>query len=227
MKWQTLFKDQWNIKLPKDRANIFLSGWEKKRMDHLLDNVEENDVVYYIGSEIGDMPAMLAVQGAEVALFEPSEHYWQQTKKIWEKNKLKKPIFFWSGFASNKTRRQKEAINWEDIDMDYKNPKNLGFRELDKEGENFPQIKIDDVIKFVIPPTIMSIDVEGSEFEVLKGAKNTLIEYKPKIYLSLHPEFLFHQWGVYANDVRNYLKDLGYRETLIDYPPHEVHFYYE
>jgi len=76
------------------------------------------------------------------------------------------------------------------------------------------------------PPTTLVMDVEGSEFEVLKGAEQTLRTDKPKIYLSLHPEFIFDQWGVYSREVRDWIIKLGYKETLIDYQ-HEVHLYYE
>ena len=190
-------------------------------------NIGEGDVVFYVGAECGDMPALCQAWGAEVAMFEPSEHYWQQIKKIWQMNDFDDPMGFFAGFASNTTRTSGK-IDWDDIDMDYENPDNLGFRELSKEANNFPQTKIDHSWENGWkPPTVISIDVEGSEFEVLKGAELTLKAHKPKIYLSLHPEFLFDQWGVYGNDVRNYLKGFGYEETLIDYPPHEVHFYYD
>lgn len=214
------------MKLPKARQEVMDSGWEAKRLDHMKKNIGKGDVVYYVGAECGDMPGLCQSWGAEVAIFEPAEHFWQDMKKIWQMNDFEDPMFFWGGFASN--TNQGQSISWEEIDMEKKYPDYLGFGELSKEAARFPQITIDEAVKRAKkPPTAMSIDVEGAEFEVLKGARETLKQYKPKIYLSLHPEFLFDQWGVYGNDVRNYLKDLGYKETLIEYPAHEVHFFYE
>lgn len=53
------------------------------------------------------------------------------------------------------------------------------------------QINLDNFVKenFIIPDVI-KIDVEGSEFNVLDGAKLILKSYRPKIIISLHPEHL-------------------------------------
>jgi len=218
---------EFEIKLPQHRIDAYKGGWEVKRLKHMSENIGKGDVVYYVGAECGEMPALCQMWGAEVALFEPSEHFWSVIKQIWEANNLDDPLFFWSGFASNQDKLRNRSTLWQNIAMEYDSSDNLGFRELHLEAENFPQIKLDSVSKNFKPPTALSIDVEGSEFEVLKGAESILEKFKPKIWLSLHPEFLFDQWGIYANDVRNFLKDRGYKEFLIDYPPHEAHFYYE
>ena len=39
-------------------------------------------------------------------------------------------------------------------------------------------------------PDVIKIDVEGSELNVLEGAKNILTQYKPIIFLSVLPEHL-------------------------------------
>ena len=66
----------------------------------------------------------------------------------------------------------------------------------------------------------------GSECEALKGAEETIRKYKPKIWASISPEFMYHQYGQYSGDFRNWIKDFGYKETILDYQ-HELHTYYE
>jgi len=51
-------------------------------------------------------------------------------------------------------------------------------------------------------------------------------EFRPKIWLSGHPEFMMMYWKEYLYDLRQFIKGLGYKETLIDYQ-HEVHLFYE
>ncbi len=56
-------------------------------------------------------------------------------------------------------------------------------------------------------PDIIKIDVEGAEYDVLKGAINTLKQYRPHILLATHD---CHLPGVKDKCVQ-LLKDMGYR----------------
>jgi FkbM family methyltransferase len=60
-----------------------------------------------------------------------------------------------------------------------------------------------------VVPDIIKIDVEGAELLVLRGAKDTLIKYKPKIFLSIHSDELEMQ-------SKDYLGKLGYKFKLLD-----------
>lgn len=55
-----------------------------------------------------------------------------------------------------------------------------------------PTITLDSLLDSLLPPTLIKIDVEGAEVDVLKGAKRLLTEYKPVVYLetasNTHPE---------------------------------------
>lgn len=224
---------QFDIILPNHRADrpewFTKEGWEKKRLASMHENIGEGDTVFYVGSEEGEMPALCQMWGAQVAMFEPNPKVWPNSRVIWEANKLDNPLACFVGFASNKTALKGEPIH---INMFPKCAEgkvigNHGFKELAYEADNFPQITIDDFVSELgITPTALSIDVEGSEFEVLKGAEWALKEYHPKIWLSLHPEFMFRMFGHYQFDLRRWIKDLGYKETLLDYQ-HEVHLLYE
>lgn len=66
---------------------------------------------------------------------------------------------------------------------------------------------IDELLKDgFAAPDIIKIDVEGAELEVLKGAVDTLQQYKPYLLLATHD---YHLPGVQAACV-SFLKDLGY-----------------
>lgn len=222
---------EFEIIIPKHRADrpdwYTDEGWEKKRLKSMHEHLGEGDVVYYVGAEEGEMPALCQMWGADVVLFEPNPKVWPNIKEIWKANKLTDPISF-AGFASNTTElRDGEFHLGFPHYADEEIIGNHGFKELYLEGANYPQIKIDDMVAMGCkPPTALSIDVEGSEWRVLDGARKTLETYHPKIWLSGHPEFMFHQWGEYLTDLRNWLKDRGYKEELLDYP-HEVHLFYE
>jgi len=223
---------EFDIIIPKHRADrpdwYTDEGWEKPRLSHMHKNIGKDDVVYYVGAEEGEMPALCAMWGAKVLLFEPNPKVWSNTKAIWIANKLKTPVTF-QGFCSNETRI-----------VDFTNGLKTGFpacaddeiiaahgfKELYLEAQNYNQIKLDDVVEKYPPPTMITFDCEGSDWEVLKGAEQILRKYKPKIYASIHPEFMYAQWGQYSSDFRNWIKDIGYSELILDYK-HELHCYYE
>jgi FkbM family methyltransferase len=162
-------------------------------------------------------------------LIEPNEKVWPNIRAIWEANNLKLPHQLFVGFASNETKLPHVSVE----DIAKHNPDwpecafgpvigDHGFKQL-KDAGDIPQIRIDDMPGR--KPTAIILDVEGSEWEVLKGAEQTLRLHKPKIWLSGHPEFMFDQYGQYLGDLRKWIKDIGYQEKLIDYQ-HEVHLLY-
>ncbi len=58
-------------------------------------------------------------------------------------------------------------------------------------------------------PDVIKIDVEGAEYDVLKGAKATIEKYKPNILLATHD---CHLPGV-QQQCKDFLEALGYRLT--------------
>lgn len=216
--------------IPKHRADrdawYTEKGWEKQRHKSMKEHIGEGDVVYYVGAEEGEFPALCSKWGADVVMFEPNPLVWSNIKAIWDANKLKKPLAFYAGFASNKTTHQiDKTVTFEDI-ATKEVIGNHGFKELYLEADNYPQIQIDTVVNAKYkPPTVITMDVEGSEYQVLLGAEETIKKFKPKIWLSLHAEFVFYQWGMYSREIRDWIIDKGYEETFLEWE-HEAHFLY-
>lgn len=229
---RAVLNGEYEIVLPKHRADrpdwYTPQGWEKPRLAALHDEIagQQRPVVYYVGAEEGEMAALCQMWGADLYLFEPNPKAWPHIRAIWEANSLSHPVTF-AGFASNV-----DAPLWESPIRGF--PKEAydeidaahGFKELYLEAAHYPQIRLDSLVEGGHPPpTVMSLDVEGSEWQVLRGAERILREYKPVLFVSIHPEFMFHQWGEYARDLRNWILGFGYVETLLEYA-HELHAVY-
>jgi len=220
---KTRINDRWDILLPDHRASQWAEEWEKKRLDSIYETTKKDDVIYYVGAEQGDMCALIQTWGSKLVLIEPGHEVWGNIKAIWDANKLEYPLASFEAFGSNDTTPDvKWGVRMIDGDINDKHD----FKNLCEADGTIPKVKIDDIAKHVLPPDMITIDVEGAEWEVLKGAEETLIKYKPRIYLSLHPEFMFNIYGEYGSSCRNWIKNLGYKETLLDYE-HEVHLLYE
>lgn len=226
-----LVNGKWNIILPDHRAArpewTSEKGWEKARLDSMFETTKKGDNVFYVGAEEGDMCGLLSMWGAELFMFEPNPLVWPNVKAIWEANKLSVPRLAFPGFASSKTDYFEELQPGFPDSANGPMISDHGFKNLCEADGTIPQIRIDDVVKRMGEiPDMITMDTEGADWEVLKGAEKTLKEYKPRLYVSLHPEFMYEIYKVYGNDFRNWIKSFGYKETLLDYQ-HEVHLLYE
>jgi FkbM family methyltransferase len=230
---EAVINGEFEITLPKHRADrpdwYQPHGWEKPRLKHMSENISFKDVMYYVGAEEGEFPALCQMWGAEVVLFEPNPKVWSHFPLLWSANNLDLPLVCIPGFASDKINNLSRIYynEWPpevnaEIEIAH------GFKELYLEGDTYGQITIDSCVydHGIKPPTAISLDVEGSEWRVLKGAERVIREYKPKIWLSGHPEFMLQQWNESLYNLRQWIKGLGYTEIILDYQ-HEVHLFYE
>lgn len=232
---------EFRIVIPEHRAKrpewYTQRGWERVRLSSMNANLHAGDTIYYIGAEEGEMPALCQMWGAKVVLFEPNPKVWSSIRAIWEANGLQKPLAIFPGFASDITKKAKDysqyinilerdsATGWpmcanEEMEEAH------GFKELDKEADTFDQITIDDFYEQCkIVPTAISLDVEGAEGKVLRGAEKVISQFHPKIWLSGHPEIMHENYGEYLHELRVWIRKIGYKETILDYD-HEVHLFY-
>jgi len=234
---KTTLNGKYEIILPKHRAERpdwhKPPYWEYERIESMMANLKPTDNVFYIGAEEGEIPAIMAKEMTKgtMVMFEPNPKVVPNTKAIWDANKLKQPIFF-VGFASSQTRFPNPMPD--ELLLEDGWPKcaygpvigDHGFRNLDENGEEepiLPEIKLDDFMaEYEIIPNIITMDVEGSEFEILKGAAGLIEEYRPLLWISIHPEFMYQHYNQYGSELMQYMKAMGYKFKLLDYN-HEVH----
>lgn len=171
------------------------------------------------------MCALLASWGAQVFMVEPNELVFPNIRAIWEANNLPDPAGVFAGFCGREPNENHLSGYPEHVWPDSADGPVIGdhgFKELRDPGGR-PITSVDGI---GYTPDMFALDVEGSEWEVLQGAELTIKACHPRIYLSLHPEFLALMYQKYSYEVRRWLIDLGYRETLLSFE-HEVHLVYE
>lgn len=240
MSRKVMINGKWSLILPDSSADEWEGNmkfhnntWEMPRLLALEQLIKPGTIVMYIGAYKGDMPALLASWGAKLILMESTAAFWSLMKETWTLNPdLPTPVGFWSGLVSKRTifSGAMPALNiWPTRDAPYEEGK-VGFTHLAESGEDvedYPQITIDDFVMLSgIVPDIITMDVEGSELEIMKGAINTIEEYKPALMLSVHPEFMYHNHGTYERELHDLVRNRGYVGTWIDYD-HEHHWLYE
>lgn len=90
-----------------------------------------------------------------------------------------------------------------------------------KDQKSSMSVSVDSVIldEFVkserIVPNVIKIDVEGAEMNVLKGMRQTMREYRPILFLEIHPTNLSY-FNSSTSDVLSLLIEYGYRVFEIE-----------
>lgn len=226
---------QWDLLVPEHRVKALdWDIWESERLVSIHENLVRDEVLFDIGAEQGDLTSLFATWGAKIVPFEPNPLFWPQIRSIYKANTKKSKILgSFAGFVANK-----DILNPQYIEETFLLPEKDGwagcsfleevqtydFRNVLERHHDTPSIKIDTFVKTKkIIPNILNIDVEGAELEVLRSAKETITKYKPKIWVSVHPEMLANDYRCTKDDLLKHMESLGYSYELLAVD-HEHHY---
>lgn len=233
---EVIINSKWPIRLPTSSAEEWLGNmqhhgvWEGQRLDKLYELIKPGSVVLYLGGYKGDMPALLASWGASMIIVEGTEGFWDLIKDTWDMNCLPPPVGCFSGLVSNETTvtLSRDGLStWPERTKKYVEGA-VGFSHLSESRGFFPEITVDHLLKTLgAVPDIITMDIEGSELSVLQGAKETLLKYHPRLVISVHPEFMFHNHGFYERDLHDFLFTMGYGEGQHLHYHHEHQYLFE
>lgn len=231
----TLINERWTLLLPAHRAERQeWPVWEIERLAAMAELIGPGDLVYDIGAEEGDFPALWASWGADVVLAEPNPRVWPNIRAIFEANGLEDRVRgWWVGFAGDEPR---DCPEWDAEHVHAADGRGWpscalgriigdhGFLVL-PERPDCPVITIDQLAMFYEPPSVITIDVEGAELTVLRGARGVLASARPAVFVSVHIDM---PWidekfpGDTGDKVAEYMESLGYsgRHLATDHEEH-------
>jgi FkbM family methyltransferase len=231
---QVMVNGRWALWVPSHRANRpEWPWWEATRLAAMNHFIKTDDVVYDVGAEEGDFPALFAQWGARVALIEPNPKVWPNIKAIFEANALEDMILgSFVGFASEKTESAGNGTLGEIIEggewpacADGAVIPDHGFRHLAEETDTTPQTTLDQIALLLPSPDHITMDVEGSEMRVLKGAYNTIRAHRPHVWVSIHADAMRVLYGNDPQEITGFFRALDYEEVFLSYD-HESHYVY-
>ncbi len=193
---EAVVSGRWRLVLPEHRA--YRPGWdvwEVERIAAMRDRLSAGDVVFDIGAEEGDLPALWSSWGCRTVLVEANPLSWPWIRRTFEANNLA-PAGWWAGFAAGRSWRVDDAhrLGWDDWpDFAYASdptPEH-GFVTPHEYAEQLPGKTVDELADDLrLAPDVLTIDVEGSEIGVLEGAAETLKKARPTVFCSVHPDFI-------------------------------------
>lgn len=213
----TKINRRWELELPPHRAERpGWDWWERERLAMARAIIRPGDYVYEIGAEEGDHAALFASWGAEMLVFEPSPQAWPWIRWTFMRNELPVPIVNFAGFCGltssvpedSVAKHAKDLLDagrvWPHQALDAEMIPEHGFRHLNEQTDSTPVLALDDIGKW--PADLLSIDVEGAELEVLLGARAFLLERRPRLLVSVHPQFMWDRYRRTRDDLLVYLQ---------------------
>lgn len=216
----TLINGRWPLVLPDHRAaRVEWPWWEAQRLAAMAHFIGPGDVVYDIGAEEGDFPCLFASWGARVVLAEPNPKAWPNIRATFEANGLH-PAGWWVGLISDRCWRVDDehrmgSSDWPDFAYDELIAEHGFFHLAEHEGVS-PGLTLDELVSRTgLAPTVVTLDVEGGEGHVLRGATDTLRYTRPLVFCSVHPEFLQDLYGETAEQLSAYMAEAGYEEVFL------------
>lgn len=180
------------------------SDWERERLASMELHLKPGMVLFDVGTEHGWLSVVYGrnVGHENMVLFEPSPELWVNIRKTWEANELRTPLGMFAGFVSDVTAPglkipKTKAAKWPAAaDAGLPETPAMAYRSLNGD-DDIPTVTIDEFVQQTgIVPDAITIDVEGAEMRVLKGAFATLREYRPLVWCSVHPDPLARDFDV-------------------------------
>lgn len=211
-----LFNIKFNLEINPKRGyidkNLYVKGFYEKEISKLISQRLKGKKVFVdVGANIGyySVFASKILKKGRVYAFEPQKYSYKILKKNLSLNNLENVTLVNKGCGS---KNEKLSI--------YSDKNNLGHssvvrgRPFDNKPnkEDINIIKLDDYFKRK-SFDLIKIDVEGFEYEVLKGAKKCLENFSPEIIFEFSPEIYSNiekDYISYSIDLLYFLKKKGY-----------------
>lgn len=180
------------VKFPAKWFRYFENDYEKENILFLKENCKPNMVVFDIGAHLGLMSiicSQLLQKKGKVYSFEPTPKTFEILKQVIKINNASEVVI-----PINKAVAKENKI------IDFYLSENEGSNSnslVSKNHRDRKPIKIDvtsvDVFvreNNIIQIDLIKIDAEGSEYDVLQGAQDSIVKFKPNIILALHPPLI-------------------------------------
>jgi FkbM family methyltransferase len=143
----------------------------------------DKDVIMDIGANIGDMPLKWGLFAKEIHSYEPMPDTFEILKMNVENNDLKNCKLYKTAVGHG----NEDIKIW--INLDKKGTHSTASTFMKKgRKHSFDVSKIDFTEEILrVRPTVLKIDIEGGEKEILDNAQDSLFEPCHTFFLEIHP----------------------------------------
>lgn len=202
------------------------SYWERERLESMKAHLNNGDVLLDIGAEVGWLSVVYAqlVGPQNMVLIEPTPEFWPNIAQTWQHNFTVPPKATFCGLLSSKNETTSPVGRvWPDEAVGEPIDK-LAYTYIHDNPKHVPMITLDSYCRdTLIAPNALTIDVEGAERHVLEGATYVLTQFRPKVWVSIHPDLMEKHYGYTPDTLHAFMQARGYVGTHLA-TDHEEHW---
>ena len=182
--------------------------WDKKVFQVLTTRLREGHTFYDVGANTGYfslIASRLVGDSGRVVAFEPSLRALSQLTNNVIDNDLRNVIVL--SIAAGPQDRLAELLKSSEGNTGMTTLcDHLGYRNV----EHVPVFQIDKITDSLgLSPSFVKIDIEGYEFEALKGMAKTLANHHPLVLMEVSRQWLAKQ-GLTPLDIYHFMRDFSY-----------------
>ncbi|OGM13517.1 hypothetical protein A3A76_03675 [Candidatus Woesebacteria bacterium RIFCSPLOWO2_01_FULL_39_23] len=192
-----------------DEFRIKKWGGEEGYVRYILSKLKPHDNLYIVGASVGFTSILASsrlLRGGVIA-FEPDAIVYKKFLDNIKINKIKNIKTFKYALGERRTRKKLFYVTDNNMSASMINVRNFN------KSTYVLVVPMDDLVeKEKLPyPTVVKIDVEGAEMNVLKGMKNVLkSKHKPRMmFIEIHKNYL-KEFNSSEVDLVKYLKKMNY-----------------
>jgi len=228
-----LMNGRYEFMLPDHLADWdALSLWERERTESMEEHLKPGMVLYDVGSEHGAQSVIYQsfVGPENMVLIEPSCSFWPNLRLIWEHNGLHAPLASVHALIGEDTYAGDDISLWINgwppcAAGDEQPARSYAYIHDPGTSRGVAQWRLDALVANLEPPDAITIDVEGAELSVLKGAVETLRDLRPIVWTSVHPDLMERDYGTTPDHLHGFMDSLDYVGIHLA-TDHEAHFVY-
>ncbi|MFZ4058244.1 MAG: FkbM family methyltransferase [Ferruginibacter sp.] len=201
-----------DLRLPAKYFRYFPSNYEADNFEFLKASVKPGSVVLDIGAHIGLFSVIAAKymqQKGKVFAFEPTQNTYLLLEQTIAMNVLHEVIFPVKEAMSKETGTITFYVSENEAD----NSNSLISYKQDRQLEGI-EVSVDTIDNFASEQGLraidfIKIDVEGAEFDTLRGGTTIFKTHRPHCILAIHPEPIAKK-GDQLADIYDYIQQLKY-----------------
>lgn len=204
--------------------------WERARTLDMAARLKPGDVLVDVGAEHGWQSCVYAsmVGPENMVLVEPGPCLWPNIRRTWERNCVVPPLASAQCLLTDEPGELPVgSVVVDGFPVCSGGPLTDGMAYGHVSHGGLPRTSLDAlVLDLGVVPDAITIDVEGAELLVLRGAEALLRDTQPTVWVSIHPDLMERDFGSSAAALHEYMAGLGYIGEHLG-TDHEEHWRFE